>query len=304
MGESAPAPLRTSSRQSPRSDSRSVQAACPDRRLRSRCRNPRHRLRAARRYGNDWTSRRAAAADPRRDRPGRNRSNCAAYSAVKRRASQPSSVLSMVRLACTQARSLALAEKTIERLAELVGLRSVLGVIDHGECPARKGKRRVERLRLGARTARRRGDDLERRAEIKPRQRRRGFDVVGLYHDLDIELLWRVVQLAKRADQPLDRLGFAVERSDDGVDREGSHHEFGASCRQAARSTSRAAEAAATPGMPRGQDQFDRRQRRLRKDDDCAHRRRCEKYDGAQHTRNFATPPTDPAKPGLSASAA
>ena len=67
------------------------------------------------------------------------------------RASQLSAVLSMVRLACTQVEPIAAAAKGVERAAELIGFRRVLGVVDDGVGAARERQRDVERLRLGAR---------------------------------------------------------------------------------------------------------------------------------------------------------
>ena len=55
-------------------------------------------------------------------RPGRNKSNRPAYSAVNIRASQVSAVLSMVRRACTQARRSLASVEGIQRQPELVRL--------------------------------------------------------------------------------------------------------------------------------------------------------------------------------------
>ena len=69
-------------------------------------------------------------------------------------ASQLSAVLSMVRLACTQASRWPPGE-TPDRAAKLIGFGLILGVIDDREGAARQRQRYVERFGLGARTDRR-----------------------------------------------------------------------------------------------------------------------------------------------------
>ncbi len=112
------------------------------------------------------------------------------------------------------------AEEDIERATELIGLRPVFGVVDGREGATRKRQRPVKRLRLGARSARRRGDDLERYAEIEARQRNSSLQVVGFRGEFNVEFLGWVIEFAQCRDQALDRRSLAVERDDDGVDRQ------------------------------------------------------------------------------------
>ena len=64
---------------------------------------------------------------------------------MKRRVSQLSEVLSIVSLACTQARR----QECFVCEAELIGLRAILGIVNRQKLTARERQRRVERLGLG-----------------------------------------------------------------------------------------------------------------------------------------------------------
>ena len=95
---------------------------------------------------------------------------------------------------------------------ELVGFRSILGVIDHEIFAARKAQREIASLRLGLWLRPRHENDLE--YTFKPERARGldGFGIVGLEHDLDVELAERVIELAQRLRQARQHGGFAEHR--------------------------------------------------------------------------------------------
>ena len=80
------------------------------------------------------------------------------------------------------------------RLAQLLRVRPVLGVVDRDEFTAREGQREGERLRLGARSARRDDDDFERRPADGALGRDDGRRVVRLEQQLDVEAIARPVR--------------------------------------------------------------------------------------------------------------
>ena len=84
-------------------------------------------------------------------------------------------------------------------LAQLVGLRPILGVVDHEIFAARETQREIAGLRLGLRLRRRHADDLEHAFEAERARDLDGLVVVGFEHDLDVELAERIVELAQRA---------------------------------------------------------------------------------------------------------
>ena len=139
----------------------------------------------------------------------------------EQRASQLSAVLSMHSRACTQASFLPPVIESLQGAAQLVGLRPVLGIVDHGEAAARERQRDVERLRFGARAARGDGDDRDRDAAAAGGDGGAGLAVVGFERDDDVELLGRIVEPLDGAQQAVDRGRLAVERGDDAVDRQG-----------------------------------------------------------------------------------
>ena len=189
-----PAPLRRWRKPPWRYDSQTCTAACRGRRPRSRCRGPSRRPRAVSRCGNDSTIRPAEWAVPARQGQAEKASNCPAYSAVNRRASQLSAVLSMVSRACTQARRSPPAVNAASACRSWSGPGPVLGIVDHGEeAAARERQRGVERLRLGARPDLRRGQDLERMAEIE-RRGAPGLVIVGFEHEFHVQFLARIIR--------------------------------------------------------------------------------------------------------------
>ena len=82
----------------------------------------------------------------------------------------------------------------IEGSAQLIGLRHVLRIIDHGERPLSEWQRRTECLRLGARPNRRRRDDRKGRPQFELRERLPGVVIVGFEDELHVELFWRIVR--------------------------------------------------------------------------------------------------------------
>ncbi len=79
----------------------------------------------------------------------------------------------------------------IDGAPELIGLRSIFGVIDNGEGAAREQQCGVERLGLGARTLLRGEDDLEGRRKLKIGKRLPSGEIIGFDDELDVELLGR-----------------------------------------------------------------------------------------------------------------
>ena len=87
-------------------------------------------------------------------------SKSVAYSMVKKRVSQLSSVLSITSRACRQATFGGARAKVATASRSWSRIGHVLGVVDRHELAAREGQRDVERPRLGPRLARRRHDAL------------------------------------------------------------------------------------------------------------------------------------------------
>ena len=108
----------------------------------------------------------------------------------------------------------------LQGAAQLVRLRPVLGVVDHREGAARERQRDVERFRLGARAWRRHRDHRDRDAVVAGGDRGARFAIVGLDRDDHVEFFGRIIEPLDRRQQSVDRRGFAVERGDDGIDRQ------------------------------------------------------------------------------------
>ena len=88
-----------------------------------------------------------------------------------------------------------------DHLAELIGLGPVLGVVDHEIFAAGEAQRIVAGLRLGLGLRRRHADHLEHAFEAERARDLDGVVVVGLEHELDVELAERIVELAQRLRQ-------------------------------------------------------------------------------------------------------
>ena len=81
-----------------------------------------------------------------------------------------------------------------QRLAQLAGVGTVLGV-EHADVVAtRQGERIIERLRFGARLAVRHDDDLERRQQVQLACGGNCVGVDALQDQLDVELSRRIVR--------------------------------------------------------------------------------------------------------------
>ena len=76
----------------------------------------------------------------------------------------------------------------LQREAQLIGFRPILGVVDGDEGAARQWQRDVQRLRLGARPDAGGDHDLERRASRSRGERLAGLVIVGFEDELDVEL--------------------------------------------------------------------------------------------------------------------
>ena len=103
--------------------------------------------------------------------------------------------------------------------AQLVALRSVLGVIDDEIFAAGERQRIVERLWLGARVKVRHHHDLDIAREIEAARYRDRLDVDRLQDQLDVELRSRIVEARERGGERGEHIGLAVQRHEDGVDR-------------------------------------------------------------------------------------
>ena len=92
--------------------------------------------------------------------------------------------------------------KSLGGAAELVGVGHVLGVVDHEAGAAGQRQGDVERPRLGARQAGRAHHHLEPSRHPDLGEGRRGLGIVGLDHELDIELgRWVVAVLCSNLTQ-------------------------------------------------------------------------------------------------------
>ena len=78
--------------------------------------------------------------------------------------------------------------ENFEREMKLVGLRTIFGVEHRDELAASERQCGIECLRLGARAAIGRDDDLERRTELQAGHRVACFEIVKLNHQFDLQL--------------------------------------------------------------------------------------------------------------------
>ena len=82
--------------------------------------------------------------------------------------------------------------------AKLIGLRPVLGIVDHGQIAGRELQGIIQRFRFRARLPVRDDDQVHVAGEGKLRRRLDGSGVHLLQHDLDVELCRRVIELGQR----------------------------------------------------------------------------------------------------------
>ena len=85
--------------------------------------------------------------------------------------------------------------KSIQRGAKLIPLWRVLGVVNHGECPAREGKSTIECLRFRSRADRRNGNDRDGDTMLARRDCRAGGMVIRLDCDDHVKFFKRIIQL-------------------------------------------------------------------------------------------------------------
>ena len=116
------------------------------------------------------------------------------------------------------------APEALERLAQLAGVRLVLGVVERDELAAAERQDEVQRLRLGARLAGRHGDDLELRQSGGGAARLGdGRRIVGLADQLDFDAAGRPVEARQGRDEALDHPRLLIERDEDRIDGQGAH---------------------------------------------------------------------------------
>src|SRR6185437_13220074 len=94
-----------------------------------------------------------------------------------------------------------------DRLAQLVALRSVLGVVDDGEFAAREVQGVVACPGLGAWMALRNADDFERTAALELLGDRHGLEIVCLDDEFYIETVARIVEQEQGACQARQDVG-------------------------------------------------------------------------------------------------
>ncbi len=99
-------------------------------------------------------------------------------------------------------------------------MRHVLRIEDGHQGPAGKGERHIERLGLGARPDVRRHQHLEMRRQGHGGQGAAQVEVIGLDHDLDVELLHRIIQCQHGVPQAREHCDFPIERQDERIDRQ------------------------------------------------------------------------------------
>ena len=109
----------------------------------------------------------------------------------------------------------------LQGMEQLVVLRPVLGVIDHGEGAAREWQRDVERFRFGARSRGRNRDHGYWQAGLARGDRGAGLFVVGFDSENDVELLHRIIEFLDRRQQAVHRRRLAIQGANHRIDRQG-----------------------------------------------------------------------------------
>ena len=104
--------------------------------------------------------------------------------------------------------------------AQLVGLRPVLGVVDHDEIAVGELQGIVQGLGLGVRLLVRHHEGAEVAGQVQGQDCRLRLGVGGLEHQEDLELGGRVVESAQGLDKVRQHVGLAHEWHQHGVDRQ------------------------------------------------------------------------------------
>jgi hypothetical protein len=111
-----------------------------------------------------------------------------------------------------------MAAEGLQRTAQLVGLRAVLGVIHYDILAARELQRVVERLGLGARPPVGHDDGAKVRRRPERQQRRLRLEVGCLQDEQDLELGARIVERAERGDEVRQDIGLAEQGNQHRID--------------------------------------------------------------------------------------